>query len=276
MGRPRPDRAVILAVVAVLAAVAAGRWEVAVTADERAADEVTVDGRSAGSTGSASTRTSNLAPVDDPTSLRAGPTIDVRSELAAILESVDRVPLGSTGTAPTPPTPTEDAATSDSAAGEPLDDPSRSAGPADVEPRGEAALASIPYPWRELLPGWEIRFHSGLDGAYGYTLTDERVIEIYVRDDQSDQLLAHVIAHELGHAVDVTHNDAEDRHRWQAARDFDAPWWPDSRASDFATGAGDFAESFAAWQVGSESFRSQLGQPPSAEQLELLAELVHG
>ncbi|MGF1595433.1 MAG: hypothetical protein ACFCVK_00635 [Acidimicrobiales bacterium] len=147
----------------------------------------------------------------------------------------------------------------------------------DAEVRGFAALAGIEFPWRDRLPDWEIRFHEATDGAYGYTLTQERRIDIYVRPGQSDELLAHVIAHELGHALDVTLNDGDDRQRWQAARGIaDAPWWPDNRAADFATGAGDFAESFAAWQVGALSFRSELGSPPTSDHERLLAELTLG
>ena len=49
---------------------------------------------------------------------------------------------------------------------------------------------------------------------------------------------------------------------------------PNNRAADFATGAGDFAESFAAWQVGDASFRSELGLPPSDAELLLLEQLA--
>ncbi len=144
-----------------------------------------------------------------------------------------------------------------------------------LEQRGAEALARISYPWQDRLPGWEITFHPAEDGAYGYTLTREHRIDIYVRSDQSDDLLAHVVAHEIGHAVDVMLNDGEDRRRWQRMRGIeDEPWWPDNRAPDFATGAGDFAESFAAWQVGSGAFRSTLGTPPSSEAKALLAELA--
>lgn len=141
--------------------------------------------------------------------------------------------------------------------------------------RGKAALAHIDFPWEERLAGWTFQFQSATKGAYGYTLTEENRIDIYVRADQSEELLAHVIAHELGHAVDVTLNDGDARRRWQAARGIDdAPWWPDSGAADFATGAGDFAESFAAWQLGSGSFRSELADPPTSDQLSLIAELA--
>ncbi len=140
---------------------------------------------------------------------------------------------------------------------------------------GREALAGISYPWQELLDGWTIEFQTSTDGLFGLTLVPERRIEIYVRPDQSPAMVRHVIAHELGHAVDVTLNDGPDRRRWEEARGLgSAPWWPDSGAADFRTGAGDFAESFAAWQVGPSGFRSELAPPPNGSQIELLAELA--
>ena len=149
--------------------------------------------------------------------------------------------------------------------------------PATPNARGQAAMQRINYPWAELLPGWTISFHDQRNGVYGYTLVPERRIEVYIRNDQSQDFIAHVIAHEIGHAVDVTLNSAEERKEWQRARGIEgAPWWPGDGASDFSTGAGDFAESFAAWQVGSSSFRSKLGPAPNAAQTKLLARLAVG
>jgi hypothetical protein len=145
----------------------------------------------------------------------------------------------------------------------------------DATRRGLEALAVISYDWVDLLPDWEIRFHAAASGAYGYTVAENERIDIYVRTEESEALLAHVIAHELGHAVDVSFNDGDDRRRWLDVRGIDdVPWWPENRAADFATGAGDFAESFAAWQVGDASFRSKLGPPPNAEARALLAALA--
>lgn len=142
---------------------------------------------------------------------------------------------------------------------------------AEADQWGQAALGLISYPWPERLPGWEITFHPPKDGLYGLTLVSEKRIEIYLREGESQLLFAHVIAHEIGHAVDVTHNDGPDRRVWSDAREIEsAPWWPGDGATDFSTGAGDFAEAFAAWQVGSDHFRSKIADPPTAAQIEIL------
>ncbi len=142
--------------------------------------------------------------------------------------------------------------------------------------RGVQSLSSFSYDWENGLPGWEISFHSGRERVLGYTFVQEKRIEIYVRDQMSDSLLAHVIAHEIGHAIDVTQNSGDDRRRWQKLRGIEGkPWWPGNGATDFATGAGDFAESFAAWQVGTASFRSSLGAPPDEAARALITELVN-
>ncbi|MDH3295747.1 MAG: hypothetical protein OER95_15625 [Acidimicrobiia bacterium] len=173
-----------------------------------------------------------------------------------------------------PSTPATVTPTTDPAAG----DTTRDA-PADNSPeaRGRRALAALSFPWESRLPGWTIVFLDGRSGLYGLTLVDDKRIEVYVRNDQSQDLLVHIVAHEIGHAVDVTLNDGPDRRRWQDIRGIGAdPWWPDAAASDFRTGAGDFAESFAYWQTGSANYRSKLGPPPNEAQLQLMAELAHG
>lgn len=145
----------------------------------------------------------------------------------------------------------------------------------DAERRGYAALELIGYDWQTELPAWTIIFSPGRSGVLGYTYVDTQTIEIFVRGNQSEGLLAHVIAHELGHAVDVTKNNGDERRQWQQARSItSADWWPGNGANDFSTGAGDFAESFAAWVVGPTHFRSNLAGPPNSSQLDLMAELA--
>jgi len=152
---------------------------------------------------------------------------------------------------------------------------SKGATQTEADARGAAALALISYPWQAQLPEWTITFHPPKKGLYGLTLVSEKRIEIYLRDGETQALLAHVIAHEIGHAVDVSCNDGPNRRVWSEARELgSAPWWPGDGATDFSTGAGDFAESFAVWQVGPEHFRSKLADPPTDEQLEILSKLA--
>lgn len=181
---------------------------------------------------------------------------------------------------------TTNAGTSSSAVGDSADpllasaanagvDADRVAGSGPALELGLAALEQISYPWASMLPAWTIEFTEPNDELFGLTHTREQRIEIFVRPDQTVEQLAHVVAHELGHAVDVALNDGDDRRAWQDARDVnDAEWWPGSGTTDFATGAGDFAESFAAWQIGEAGFRSEIGDVPTAGQIELMQDLA--
>lgn len=147
-------------------------------------------------------------------------------------------------------------------------------GDAEVDLAG-LALTRIPVDWRAALPGWQIRFLPARAGLRGATFPDRRVIEIYVRRRDSAAELAHVVAHELGHAVDVSRLDDADRAAWKAARGIDprAAWFPaGSAVADFTSPAGDWAESFARWQTGT-GWYSKLGPPPDVAQAVLLAQL---
>lgn len=146
----------------------------------------------------------------------------------------------------------------------------------DLRDRAARALGRIRYDWRSRLPGWQVRFLPGRPGLRGSTFPRERVVEVYVRGNQSVTDVAHVIAHELGHAVDVSLLADADRAAWLAARGVDpgTTWFPgESGVTDFSTGAGDFAESFAHWQVGDQWY-SRLGPPPDAATTALLVSLA--
>lgn len=148
---------------------------------------------------------------------------------------------------------------------------------AAIEALARPALAAIDYDWERRLPGWRIEFVAGEGSIAGYTWSQERRIEVFVRDGATSADLARILGHELGHAVDVSMNSAADRQTWQQARGIgDAPWWPSDGAADFATGAGDFAEAFAAWQVGETDYRGELAPAPTPEHLLLLVELAEG
>ncbi len=138
---------------------------------------------------------------------------------------------------------------------------------------GQAALARVPYPWADRLAGWTIEFHPPRPRLRGITRPAERRIEVYVHTADVFELAA-VVAHELGHAVDLVHNDTGARRRWKAARGIGAnvAWWPQGDGADFDTGSGDFAECFASWQLGSPS-RSTYGRCSRADR-ELMAELA--
>lgn len=120
-----------------------------------------------------------------------------------------------------------------------------------------------------------VAFRAARSDVLGMADLNARRIDVYVRScaQQSDALLLHVVAHELGHLVDAIRMSDDLRARWKAARGIPAstPWFGCSRCSDFATPAGDFAETYAQWQRGASTNRSQLAPTPSTAQLASLA-----
>lgn len=221
------------------------------------------------------TRSSTTA--TDATSTTGSTTSTTSTTTAPSTETSVAVETTATPTTTTsPPLPTEPVAAAATPSPTLLEATSTSRAVSDHERRGTAALARIGYDWTNRLPGWTIEFLPGRSGLIGLTYTHERRIEIYVRDSLSDDLLTHVIAHELGHAVDLTHNSGADREAWQQARGITgSPWWPGNGTTDFSTGAGDFAEAFAEWQVGRGLHRSRIGGgPPTAAQYDLLSDLA--
>ncbi len=155
--------------------------------------------------------------------------------------------------------------------------PAAAVAPMDPQDKGEAALELIAYDWQTSLPDWSIEFSGEVAGRLGYAFFHDKRIEIYVRDSQSVADVAEVLAHELGHAVDITLFDGEDRDTWLTARNLgSSAWWPEPGArSDFASGAGDWAESFAHWLLDDTS-QSELGGEPTAAELAVLEDLVYG
>ncbi|MCU1693202.1 MAG: hypothetical protein JWM64_2293, partial [Frankiales bacterium] len=138
--------------------------------------------------------------------------------------------------------------------------------------RGSAALASLrpaPSPARALV------FRPARSGFLGLTHMDSRVVEVFVRScsRQSDALLRHVVAHELGHAYDRAHLTPSLRAAWLRARGVPAGtrWEGCDRCTDFATPAGDFAETYAQWRRGASDSRTQLARVPGPAALDRLA-----
>ena len=139
---------------------------------------------------------------------------------------------------------------------------------------GAQAEALLPFDWQQTLPGWEIKYLGPNAGFRGLTYPYDQTIEMFVRPSDTPQSLAGILAHEIGHAIDVTHLDNSDRKDWQDARQInDAPWWPDAYASDFQSGAGDFAEAFAFWALNDPS-SSQIAGTPTTAQLSVLERIL--
>ncbi len=139
--------------------------------------------------------------------------------------------------------------------------------------RGEAALASLRGGAERT--GFTVAFEPAKSGYLGLTHLQERRIDLHVRscEKESDELLRHVMAHELGHAWDTTRMTDARRAAYQAARGIPAstPWYGCSGCTDFATPAGDFAEVYAQWARGVTSNRSELAGDASPSELAALA-----
>ena len=155
---------------------------------------------------------------------------------------------------------------------------SRCSGPGWQQRRGQAALDSLGPAAQG--SGFRVEFAGARDGYMGLAHLDRRVVEVFVRDcgAQSDALLRHVIAHELGHAFDTVRMTDATRAAWKAARGIPAsvPWYGCSGCADFATPAGDFAEVYAQWLRGADSNRSELAGSPAPAELQALAARFFG
>lgn len=124
-----------------------------------------------------------------------------------------------------------------------------------------------------------MRFRPAEHGLLGITYPASHRIDIFVRPcaQQSDDLLAVTLAHELGHAFDTRYGTRQRHVAWLRLRGIDAgtTWYPGPHASeDFSYGCGDFAEVFALWQVTGRYFASRLAPRPSRAQLARLITLM--
>lgn len=142
-----------------------------------------------------------------------------------------------------------------------------------AEQIGREALDQVSYPLEEL--GWTVRFLPGRPGYLGLAIGKKRRINIYVRPEHGVADVAHTLAHETGHAVDITYGTDYRRSEYLRMRGFDPQrtWFGCDACTDYATPAGDFAEVFEYWLLGGGDYRSQLGPPPGPDQLRLLSTL---
>jgi hypothetical protein len=134
--------------------------------------------------------------------------------------------------------------------------------------RGQAALDSL---LRPLPTGVTMTFLPGGGALKGMTYYDRHHVDIYVGSctAESDALLRHVVAHEMGHAWDSLHMTDQLRADYLAARGIAAgtPWFGCNKCQDFATPAGDFAETYAQWQRSASDSRSTIARPATPAEL---------
>jgi hypothetical protein len=139
--------------------------------------------------------------------------------------------------------------------------------------RGARVLASLRYPYQWL--GYRIEFLPDKHGYLGLTRSDQRLIQIYVRSSESDLVLSHSIAHEIGHALDFSRSSLVTHRAYLTIRGLSTSldWYGCSGCTDYRTPAGDWAEVFAYWLAGPGDFRSQVAGAPSRTQLKALGAL---
>ena len=138
--------------------------------------------------------------------------------------------------------------------------PPRAARPASPAALGRQALSLVTF--RAAPLGYRVRFAQGRTGVRAVTDRDTRTITVFVRRGDLPSLVAHDIAHEMGHAFDDRRLTATARRAYLRARGVSrAAWWPGG-GSDYAVGAGDFAEVFALCHAPSAEFRSTLAPRP--------------
>ena len=118
---------------------------------------------------------------------------------------------------------------------------------------GAAAEASVEYDFRSALSGWQIGFADDHPDFLGVTLSEAKSITVHVEPDATVDEVAAVLMHEVGHAIDLERLTDAERAEWIRMRNMPATWWPGNGLSDFAVGAGDFAEAVAAVTTGSAS-----------------------
>lgn len=150
--------------------------------------------------------------------------------------------------------------------------PDGSSKPGFSEEREKAVLSLIRYPWEEL--GFSVTFMNSRPGYRAMTLTRERRIEVYVRNGEDPIHQAYDLAHELGHAFDLSFNTDERRRKWCELRGIDpsTPWFGCDACPDYNTPAGDFAETFAFLLLGPGDYHSIIAPTPTLDQIAELAE----
>jgi len=123
-----------------------------------------------------------------------------------------------------------------------------------------------------LVPGWTIEITGDRAGYRGLTSRSARTIWVHVNDGDTVGDATEILAHEMGHAIDLDRLDDTARLQWVEMRGMPHVWWAGEGLNDFAVGAGDFAEGVAAYLVGSPSHSVYGGF--SADQLAFVGQFV--
>jgi hypothetical protein len=132
--------------------------------------------------------------------------------------------------------------------------------PAALEARGREALALVGFDANRL--GYTVRFAPGRPGVRAQVDGAGTTISVFLRDGDAPHVVAHDIAHELGHAFDQTQLTDAGRRDYLARRGVPEATWLPTSDSDYGVGAGDFAEVFSLCHAASPDFRGTLAPRP--------------
>ena len=111
--------------------------------------------------------------------------------------------------------------------------------------------------------GYTLRVAGPLAGVRGRTDIAAKTITLFVSPHDAPHRVAHDLGHELGHAFDAQRLTGAQRTAYLRGRGVPgAPWFPGRQASDYRSGAGDFAEVFALCHAASPEYRSRLAGRP--------------
>ena len=112
--------------------------------------------------------------------------------------------------------------------------------------------------------GYALRVAGPVPGIRAQTDTAAHRITLFVSPNDAPHVVAHDLAHEIGHAFDARRLTPAQRAAYLRARGVPrAPWFPNGTASDYRSGAGDFAEVFALCHAASPVYRSRLAPRPA-------------
>jgi hypothetical protein len=201
-----------------------------------------------------------------------------RSEPAKVAVTTPRAEAASAPTNEPANGPAMAAATPARAAKAPAAGQDVCSGPDVQVRRGQAALATLRDTGQR--SGVSVSFKGAKDGYLGLTYPAAHHVDVFVRPCSSESwtLLRHVLSHEMGHAYDAAHMTDQLRADYLKMRGIPAgtPWFGCSYCSDFATPAGDFAETYSQWQRGSHDSRTQIAPMPNDAQLAAIAATFFG